>query len=244
MKIYILLPALFLSFSALRGQVFIEVGPMPNAREAFSSVIIYGSDGLAKTIPYDQVKGSPFWQGSWRKAYFFDRRDTALGSYRAKFNFVSQEVHYITKNGEEQVVIPDELNRVVFMREDDSTKIAAIFRYNIEEVRKRTACKNCFVQELNQGHTKLLKITQRQLKTADSLFGTLKTYFFFDAEEYFVQTGDQYNRIKRLNKTSFFSFIPGASLYNAWIREKGLRFNKESEYLVFLEHYNATYKKD
>ncbi|HLF46446.1 MAG TPA: hypothetical protein VI548_08475 [Chitinophagaceae bacterium] len=226
------------------GQVFIETGPPPNSRDPFGSIIVYGSGGLSQTIPYNRIKGSAFWKDEWQKAYFFDSRNSAKGSYQAKFNFATQEVHYLDKRGEEQAAIPGELSAVVFMQKDDSTKIATIFRSNIDEVKLKAGCKKCFAHELNQGDTKLLKITQREVKSEDSLFGTQKKYFFSNKEEYFIQVGEQYNRLKRLTKDAFFSFIPGKTAYDAWIKEKGLKFNRESEYLVFLEHYNATHIKD
>jgi hypothetical protein len=242
MKIHLTLFVIVSAVSAVQGQVMVETGHSGQTRDG--ALIVYGSDNLRYSIPYEKIKGSPFWKDMWYKAFLFDHRDTAMGSYKARFNFATNEVHYIDKKGEEKVPLPGSLNAVVFMDPADSTRIATVFKTNIPEVKKKASCKSCFIQELNQGETKLLKITQRQLKSADSLFGTLKTYYFADAEEYYVQAGEQYNRLRRLNKDAFFTFIPGGSSYTNWIKEKGLRFNKENDYIVFLEHYNATHKKD
>ena len=242
-KIFQLLAFLLAAVNCM-GQVFIETGSATNRRDAFGSINVYGSGGLSKAIPYNRIKGSTFWKDEWQKAYFFDARDSAKGSYQAKFNFGTQEVHYLNRMGQEQAAIPGELKTIVFMQKEDSNKIATIFRLNIEEVRKKANCKKCFVQELNQGDTKLLKMTKREVRSADSLFGTQKKYYFNDTEEYFVQVGEQYNKLKRLTKDNFFSFIPGKTAFDSWIREKGLRFTKESEYIIFLEHYNATHIKD
>ena len=226
------------------GQVFIETGSPTNPRDAFGSIVVYGSGGLSRAIPYNRIKGTPFWNEDWQKAYFFDSRDTSKGSYQAKFNFGNQEVHYLNRMGEEQAAIPGELRTIIFMQKEDSTKIATVFRLTIEEIRIKANCKKCYVQELNQGDTKLLKITKREVRSADSLFGTQKKYYFNDTEEYFVQLGEQYNKIRRLTKDAFFAHIPGKTAYEAWIREKGLKFNKESDYIIFLEHYNATHIKN
>lgn len=236
--------SLFLICSGIAAQVMIEAGPPPNPRDGFGNIVVYGSDGLKKNIPYDVIKGSAFWKNDWQKAFFFDTRDSSLGSYMAKFNMVTQEAHYLDRNGVERAVIPGELNAVVFMSREDSTKIEAVFKTNIPEIRRKTLCKNCFAQELNQGHTKLLKITQKRVSEEDSLFGTKKKYTFVDDVEYFIQTDDQYNRLKKLNKDDLLIFLPGSGAYAGWIRKNGLRLNKEADCLVFLEHYNATHKKD
>ncbi len=233
-----------ISYLLLSSQVFIEIGSSPNNRDAFGSINVYGSGGLSRSVPYNRIKGSTFWKDNWQYAYFFDTRDTFMGMYKAKFNFATQEVHYINKNGEEEAVIPGGLGKVVFMSAVDSTEIETVFRLNIEELKFMTRFRKSYVQELNQGETKLLKITKREIITADSLFGTQKKYYFDDKNEYFVQSGAQYNFLKKLNREEFFTFIPGKTTYDTWIREKGLKFNKEEDYLVFLKHYNATSKKD
>lgn len=250
-KVFIII---FLSifFKGMFGQVPIQrdaSGNVTNLSQmkvtnAVTDIKFEGIDPTIGRIDYSRIKGSPFWKDTWMKAFLFDHRDTALGSFKIRVNLATNEIHFLDLSGEEQVVIPGMLNAVIFMREDDSTKTASIFRANIPEVKKKASCKNCFTQELNQGFVRLLKITQRQLKAKDSLFGTMKSYYFADAEEYIVQSGQQYHRIKRLNKETIFTFIPGASAYDAWIREKNLRFKNESDYLLFFDHYNATHKKD
>lgn len=226
------------------AQVYIELGSAVNPRDAFGSVNVYGADGRMHSVSYDQLNETPFWNPDWLRAKFYDRRDTFLGVFKARVNFLNQEVHFLTSRGAEQAVIPGELNKVIFLDETDSLKVKTIFVYNIPDVKKSTPCKECFIQKLNQGHTQLLKITRKQVRTTDSLFGTIKVYRVVTESEYFIQHGDQYNKLRRLNKESFFTFIPGSSRYNEWIKEKGLRFNKENDYLVFLEYYNTTYKKD
>lgn len=230
--------------SAINAQVYIEVGPVQNNRDAFSSVTVYGSDGLRRAVPYDEIKGNPFWKSGWSKAYFYDQRDTLLGIFNARFNFVTNEVHYLDKSGLERAVIPGMLNKVVFMEEVDSTVVATVFRDNIYEIEIKATCKTCFVQELNQGNVKLLKITRRVVKSGDSLFHTIKTYHFDDEAEYFLQYNEKYEKIKKLNKENLFSFLPNTSAYSQWISEQKLRFLKEGDFIYFINHYNAVRQND
>jgi hypothetical protein len=231
-------------FTAIHAQVFIELGPVQNNRDAFSSVTVYGSDGLRHSLRYDEINGQPFWKSNWSKAYFYDSRDTLLGSFKARFNFITNEVHYLDNVNREKAIIPGTLNKVIFMQEADSTAIATVFRANIPEIDKTATCKNCFVQELNLGDIKLLKITRRLLKSKDSLFFTIKKYYLEDEIEYFIQNVEFYHRVKKLNKDDMFSFIPGSSAYNMWVKEKGLRLNKEEDVLIFLNYYNYNRKKE
>lgn len=241
----IIIAAIFnASFFIAGAQVYIELGPVQNNRDAFSSVTVYGSDGLRRSIPYDEIKGSAFWKQDWTKAYLFDQRDTFLGVYRARFNFACNELHYLDRSGLEMAVIPGTLNKVIFMQDADSTAIATVFRANLFEISKRAACKNCFVQELNQGDVKLLKITRRMVKSKDSLFGTIKKYYFEDDAEYFLQYNEKYEKIKKLNKGNLFAFLPNTSAYTGWINEHQLQFKKEEDFIYFINYYNSTRQSD
>ena len=230
--------AVIFFFLSAQSQVTLEAGQSRSTRDG--TLIVYGSDNLRKEIPYESIRGNAYWNNNWMKAFLFNQQDTMLGNYMAKFNFVTGEVHYKNKKGEEQVAIPGLLNAVVFMQNDDSTKIATVFKTNIPEVHKKASCKNCFVQELNQGNIKLLKITQRLLKAKDSLFGTLKSYYFYDQVEYFIQHGDLYDRVKRLNKDAALTYIPGLSGYQDWMTKNQIDFKKEEDFVSFLKYFNES----
>lgn len=242
MKNTLLLTVLIVAVQPLLSQVILESGHSGATKDG--ALIVYGSDNLRKAIPYERIRGNAYWKNEWTKAFFFNQQDTPLGSYSAKFNYVTGEVHYKTKNGDEQVVIPGTLNAVVFMQENDSTRIKTVFKTNIPEIKKIASCKECFVQEMNQGDIKLLKITQRLLKTKDSLFGTLKQYYFFDQLEYFIQHGELYDRVKRLNKDVALKFIPGLTAHQDWINKNDIDFRKEEDFIRFLEMYNQSKAKE
>lgn len=244
MKIHIVFLSLLLVVTDLHGQVFIETSSPVNPRDAFGSVIVYGSDGLAKSIPYSRIKGSPFWSDEWYSAILLDKKDSSFGRFSVKMNLATHEVHFRDKNGKEMVPGSDVVRKIIIYDNADSTGILTVFNKNISILKLLTKQKDCYVQELNQGDVKLMKITRREVKTADSLFGTEKRYYFADQQEYFLQIGERTERVRKLNKDELLSFFPRASAYEAWIKEKGLRFNKESDCVTFISHYNATNKKD
>lgn len=225
----------FIALTAM-SQVILETGHSNATKDG--ALIVYGSDNLRKAIPYESIRGNAYWNTNWMKAFLFNQQDTPLGSYKARFNFVTGEVHYIDHKGSEQVAIPGTLNAIVFMRDEDTTQIATVFKNNIPVVRKQASCKECFIQELNQGETKLLKITQRLLKSKDSLFGTLKSYYFYDQVEYFIQHGELYDRVKRLSRDVALKFVVGLTSYEQWISKNNINFRKEEDFVRFLVYYN------
>jgi hypothetical protein len=226
------------------AQVFVELGPVQNNRDAFSSVTVYGSNGLKQIVPYSEITGSAFWQDDWSKAYLYGQGDTFLGIYKARLNFVTNELHYLDRTGSERATLPGTLTKIVFMKNTDSTAIATVFRANIGDISKRASCRKCFFQELNQGDVKLLKIANRVLKTKDSLFGTVKKFFFYDEVEYYLQYNEKFEKIKKLNKENLFLLLPNSSSYSSWINEQKLQFKKEKDFIYFINYYNSARQKD
>ncbi len=223
------------------GQVSLEQGAGGQTNDG--ALIVYGANNFNYSIPYEKIKGSPFWQSQWNRAIFYDWRDSLIGTYPAKINFATQEVYYISKNGEELSAIQGLINKVTFLKGEADDQVLSIFINDIGEVKKKANCKHCYVQEMNEGNVKLMKSTSRLLKVGDSLFGTQKRYYFADELEYFLQVEDKIYRIKKLDKETVLSLLPTAISYEAWIKEKGLRFRKESEFIDFINHYNTTRRK-
>lgn len=242
-KLYlVLISTLLWANIILNGQVFIEMGSPVNPRDAFGSINVYGSDGLVKSIPYNRIKGSPFLFEEWNPGVLYDYRDSILAKCPVRMNLATQEIHFLNLKGEEMVPVRAVVKKVFIYDADDSTKLLASFNNNIPEIRLQTKNKDYFVQELNRGKAQLLKITLRKVESADSLFGTQKRYFFADQAEYYLQVNNKVERIKRLTKEEFFVFLPEVSKYNSWIREKKLKFRNEEDFVVFLDHYNNSYK--
>ncbi len=241
-EIYLLATVIFFFQLTAQGQVVLEHGS--GTQTSDGALIVYGANNFNYSIPYEKIKGSPFWQNQWNTAVFYNWRDSIIGNYKSKLNFVTQEIYYIDKNGKEQVVLQGLVDKVIFFKNEDESQVISVFKNDIGEVKKKAACKHCFVQEMNSGDVKLMKSTSRVLKIGDSLFGTQKRYYFADEFEYFLQVHDRIYRVKKLDKESILSLLPTASSYEAWIREKQLRFKKESDFMVFIDHYNATRRKE
>jgi hypothetical protein len=234
--LFLLLVALTNSIIA---QVFIETGSPVNPRDAFGSINVYGSGDLAKGIPYDRIKGSPFWKDEWRTGILYNYQDSVLAKCPVKINLASQQVHFLNLKGQEMVPAGGIVRKVVIHDETDSNRIVTVFHNNISEIREQTKNKDHYVQEMNQGDVQLLRLTVRKVETGDSLFGTMKRYYFSDVHEYYLRVNNRIEKIKKLNKEEFFALLPAASKFNEWIRKEKLKFRDEADYIRFLDHYNS-----
>jgi len=214
-------------------------GEITNLSEARAQKIIeevrfYEPDGNVR-LPYSRINGSPFWKDEFLPARIFTTTGKVYGS-PIRLNLVTSEIHFL-KNGEEMVLIDENIDKIVFSREHDS----ATFLANLSPLLLNNKKENGYIQVLNAGNCQLLKYTKRIVSSADSLFRTQKRYFFTDEVTYFLRFSDKIEKVKRLNKENISKLLPSASSFDAWINENKIDFKKEDNIVRFLNHYNATH---
>lgn len=240
MKKLVLLLITIAASSTGAGQVNTSFGPGGSSKDG--SLLVYGSNELNSKIPYDKIKGIPYWNIDFLPAKLYAPSNKLYGTFQAKVNLATREVEYVNAKGETLAAFTHELVKVVFLRSDDSSKILSIFRNDLAEVNlhlmKRK--KSYYAQEMNQGPVKLLKVTDRELRSGDSLFRTRKSYFFVDIEDYFIQHENRIEKLKKLNKDEVMKYLPQQSAMDAWIKENKIQFNREGDVLRLLEFYNQT----
>ncbi len=233
----LLLITLMVSFSGI-GQVNTSFGPGGGSRDG--ALIVYGSNELNNKIPYERIKGIPYWKNDYLPAQLYAPGNKLYGTFRARVNLATREVEYINGKDQTLAAFPSELAKVVFVSPDDSTKILSIFRNDLPEVNLQFMKRNklYYVQEMNQGPVKLLKVTDRELRVGDSMLRTLKSYYFVDMEDYFIQHENRVEKLKKLNKEEVMKYLPQPPAIDDWIKQHKIQFNREQDVLRLLEYYN------
>jgi hypothetical protein len=227
----------------LPAQVLIETAN--NAREP-GDLIVYGSADLQKKLTYANVKGSPFWNNDWKMATLIDKDNKTINKAKVRLNLYSNEVHFLNTAGKELVVVPGLVRKVVIHKDDQSEDVLAVFENEIEQIVEFNiqAENSSYVQILNFGDIQLLKHTRKTIGSADSLFGTMKRYYFSEQVMYYVN--DKYGKMQRLNKlnqNNLMDVLPMFNRHANWIAANKINFKKEEDVVRFLDYYNAYAKE-
>ncbi len=244
MKNMLIIFCLACSFNGF-AQIMAEFGPGGGDRQG--SLIVYNSQQLNNRIPYEKIKGIAYWRNDYMPALLYAPGNKLYGTFMSKINLATREVEYMNKNGQVLSAYPDELVKVVFIDPKDSTKIISIFRNDLPDINLHYIKRNkrYYAQELNQGPVKLLKVSEREVRTGDSMLRTLKSYYFVDVDDYFIQNTNRIEKLKKLNKDEVMKFLPQPPAIEGWIRDNNISFKKEEDVLRLLEYYNqATVKKE
>jgi hypothetical protein len=235
MKTLIFFISSFFVVNSSVGQVFFESGPVNPQQNA--PIIVYGSENLNRNIPFDKIKGSQFWYNDWLMAYFYGSKNIFFGIFKAKMNLYKNEIHYLNEKNEEFVVADNAVKKIIFYYNNDTNQIAALYRNDIEAINFEYKT-DTYVQQLTTGKINFFKKEKHIIKSADSLFATQKRYYFSNEINYFIEFNYKTEKIKKLNKEHFLSFIPDWNNYEDWIKENKVKWTDEKSVVHFIFHYN------
>lgn len=190
-------------------------------------------------LPYSKIKGSPLWRDEWTTANLFSADGKSYGIYQAKLNLATNEVLYLDKNGDTWAT--QSVTKIIFYTGRDTSTVLTAFStgkpYLVEK-----SYKDDFLQILNHGNNQLLKIVKRTVGTADSMFNTLKRYYFKNEIIYYLYTNGKTDRLKKLGKTYLLEHLPGSVKCLKWAEENNIRFYREEDVVKFIEYYNSMEK--
>ncbi|MBX9784658.1 MAG: hypothetical protein K2X48_15320 [Chitinophagaceae bacterium] len=206
-----------------------------------NNIVFYKGDmpGLAEGIPAYRITGSRFWNDAWIFASLYDGNDKLLGRIPVKLNLNYSSVHYMDKKGNELALDPEQIRKVVFLKDTFSLEPVSIFVSYLPYIYVGKQKVNDYVRVMNQGKAALIKYERRNIGTADSAFGTQKRYFFKSETFYYLWFNNKAEEIKRLNKDALLQLLPGASVYEEWIAANRINLKKEEDVVKFLEYYNS-----
>lgn len=217
------------------AQLMIEQGPSGSTRDG--SLIVYGLTGSGNRLPYEKIKGSPFLFEDWKNATLYHSSGKSFGSYQAKLNLATHEVHYKDAKGQE-LADDGSIAKIVFEESSVEGTRYIVYQNDIPEINVTFNGSRKYAMELFNGEISLLKVCTRNVSQADSLFGTLKRYYFTDKNEYFLRGNKRVEKLKKLSEDEILQFIPKSSELQIWIKSNKLKLNKEEDAVKFMQYLN------
>ena len=80
--------------------------------------------------------------------------------------------------------------------------------------------------------------------SADSLFRTMKRYYFSDQVNYYVNNKyGQNTRLRKLSRENILETLRIVAADEEWINKNSIDFKKEEDVIRFLNYYNSRKKR-
>ena len=119
--------------------------------------------------------------------------------------------------------------KVIFHVQDTGTAVDAVFENNLPVLVETNpnAANASYVQVINSGAVQLLKYRKVQIARADSLFGTLKRYYFSSQTIYFLNRDNgQTIKLRKLSEETVTDQLKPDADERAWIRTNRLKIGR------------------
>jgi hypothetical protein len=242
------LVALFLgacTFAQMQGGA--SYLPVPDLSAATYTLAVHevnfeGVSNLGKQrLTYDQVKGSPFFNDDFQQAEIFMADGRSLGRYMVKFNLLTQEFHFLGKDKAEMVVPNDLARKIVVYDKSDTSLQRAVFVRTLDFTSPSGKPLGEYAEQLNVGNAILYKVEKKNVVTADSLFGTLKRYYFGTTYAYFIGINGRVNQLKKLSEDAVFTALPAVGKLEDWARKNKINLKREEGVLALMQQWNASF---
>jgi hypothetical protein len=226
------------------GMSYLPVPDLSNAAYtlAVHEVNFEGVSHLGKQkLSYDQVKGSPFFYEEFHQAEIFMIDGRSMGKYMVKFNLLTHEFHFLGKNNAEMVVPNDIVSKIVVYDKTDSAVQKAVFVRTLDFKTSGGNPLGEYAEQLNDGKAILYKVTRKNVVTTDSLFGTLKRYYFGTTYAYFIGINGRVNQLKKLSEDAVFTALPTVGKLEDWARKNKINLKREEGVLALMQQWNASF---
>ena len=235
------------TFAQMQGGV--SYLPVPDLSAATYTLAVHeinfeGVSNLGKQrLFYDQVKGSPFFYEEFHQAEIFMKDGRSMGKYMVKFNLLTQEFHFLGKDKAEMVVPNDIVRKIVVYDKNDTAVHKAVFVRTLDFTTTGGKPIGEYAEQLNSGNAILYKVSKKNVVTADSLFGTLKRYYFGTTHAYYVGMNGRVTQLKKLSEDAVFTALPSIGKLEDWARKNKINLKKEDGVLALLHQWNASFKQ-
>jgi hypothetical protein len=188
-------------------------------------------------LPYSSVKGSPYLTESFLQADFYSPKGKMVGRQMARINLATQEIHFIGEK-EQEFVAPSELsNKVVFHSPEKADTFALFLRF-VPGLQLGAKPLTDYVQQLTFGEAVLYKHAKRYVASADSMFGTLKRYYFATTTSYFLKLDADPQYINKFSLSALLSILPQSEGMVAWSKSNKINIRKEEDLIALINHWN------
>jgi hypothetical protein len=157
-----------------------------------------------------------------------------------KLNMATHEIYYRKPNGEEEVVNEGLVKKLQIHEPNAPEKIITAFLNGITEPYVSEEPIKELLQVLNEGKYQLLKMDNRKLLEGDSLFGTMKRYYFKNEVKYFLANNYVVSPLKKLNKETILQLAPAGKKEQDWLLQNKIDLKKEADIVKYFNQLNAS----
>ena len=153
----------------------------------------------------------------------------------------SGEVYFVNSKGEERALDKGFIQKIIFYKDNDTSAIGKNY-ISDNALLAKNEYSNPFMEVLNNGKYALLKRTIKDVRSADSMFGTQKRFYFASTVKYYLLSDKKIEPLNKLTKESITASLPNSSRCEEWLKQNKINFKKVADIILFLNYYNSLFQ--
>lgn len=228
--------------NSINSQITMDVGNQSSSWGSTNAVNVIDPSTLGKKkvelINYSDIEGSPYNSPKWSKGFLYLKNGNLVKIDRIKLNMYTNEVDYMNSNNVEMVLEAFNFKRVIVMKQEDTSHIAAIYESypDMFDASKGEA----FYRVLNGGTVQLYALEKAILKTGayDPLLGK-DPKSFYTKKFYALTNSGAFSPLKILDRNTILPLVKSHQVDEDWLDGSRNKLKNEKEVLSFFDYFNT-----
>jgi len=242
---FILILPLIVFTTIAQAQISMDVGDPSATGGNYGTINVIDPSTIGnrkiEILNYSDIDGNPFYSQKWSKGFLYLKNGNLAKVNQVKLNMFSNEVDFINNNNTEMVLDASNFKRIVLMKQEDTSRIAAIFECYPDMVDGTKG--ESFYRVLNRGSVQLYALDKSILKTGDydPLQGKVPKSFY-TKKFYALSNAGAFSPLKYLDRNSIMALLKTHQVEEDWLNSTHNKLRNEKEVIAFFEFLNSEKK--
>ena len=218
LKIFITLTFLsIISFASYSQLLILDLNNRISPRYGVQKTFDKNDIGNKNSLSYPDVEGSPYWKETWGLALVQLKNGSEYFVSKVNLNLYSGELEFIDQTEVKMTVEPDKIEKVFFLKDNDSTNVSSAFVSLYNHVDKKPFA---FYQILNSGLHQLLSYEKSAvMKSPPDPFVEKKPSYFSSKIYYVIYNNGKITPLKSLDQNNIFSALKVDNEDLLWLKK-------------------------
>jgi hypothetical protein len=227
----------FNSFDAYSQLLILDLNNKISPRYGIQKTFDKKDIGNKNALSYPDVEGSPYLKEAWGSALVQLKNGSEYLVSKVNMNLYTGELEFIDNVDVKMTVEPDKIEKVFFLKENDSTSFSSAFVTLYNHIEKKPFA---FFQILNSGIYQLLLFQKSVvMKSPPDPFVEKKPSYFSTKRYYVIYNNGKITPLKSLDQDHIFSALKVDNEDLSWLNKNKNKLKTTVDVISFLDFHNS-----
>lgn len=231
----------FISFTSFSQLLILDLNNKISPRYGIQKAFDKKDIGTKNSLSFPEVEGTPYFKDKWERALVQLKTGSEYLVEKVNLNLYTGELEFIDNAEVKMTIEPDKIEKVFFLKENDSTTISSAFVTLYNHIDKKPFA---FYQVRNSGFYQLLSFEKSVvMKSPPDPFVEKKPSYFMTKNYYSIYNNGKISPLKSLDQENIFSAIRVNEEHLSWLKKNKNKLKTVGDVISFLDFYNSIHSQ-